>query len=517
MAPAPGTGLALCEPNWFPTLRRMLELVFRPDPGAALPLHRQLERTLRDWIAAGRIVAGERLPASRELARHLGLARNTVTRAYQTLVDDGLLTAHVGQGTFVAARPRPVPRGRAAAEAPGFAWEGLFAARGRPLRLPAPVGPRDPRRLRFDFAGGRVAPEALPVATLRRVYARTVADHLPRLANHLDPLGWGPLRQEIAQALVARGIAADASDVAVVSGAQQALDLVARVLVEPGDTVAMEEPGYFGARLAFAAAGASPVPVGVDSDGLRVDELARVLRVRRARLVYVTPSAQVPTGAILSEERRAALLELADRTQTPVIEDDYDSELRFEGPPLPALKTLDPAGRVVYVGTFSKALWPALRVGYVVAAAPLRARLAAARFATDMATDGVAQAVVAELLHTGVLERHVRRVRRLQIERRTALLDALDACMPADVRWTRPAGGNLVWLTLPGDVDAALLAVRAAEAGLAYVPGETFAIGEEGHRSLALAFAQQPPERLRGGAALLADLLEGARAARLAG
>jgi len=268
----------------------MLELAFRPDPSGGEAVYEQLARYLGELIETGRIVPGERLPASRELAGQLGLSRNTVSHAYQILCDRRVLSAHVGRGTFVAARPlRVIDGGRADAVARelappaasrGFAWQGLVADRIHRLVIPAGAAPR--AGARFDFGGGRVDPALLPVALLRRAWSRAVDQSLGVLSRPVDPMGLPALREEIALSLVARGIGCEPDDVLVTSGIHQAFDLVARTLVDPGDTVLVEQPGYFGAAFAFRAHGARLVGVPVDEDGIRVDELARVLRVRRA-------------------------------------------------------------------------------------------------------------------------------------------------------------------------------------------------------------------------------------------
>jgi len=498
----------------------MLDLVFQPDPDRDEPVWRQLERRLREWITAGRLLPGERLPPSRELATQLEIGRNSVSHAYQALVDDGVATARVGRGTFVAARPNLRSFGGGDAEPggarpAGFAWDALMSSADRRMwPQPRASTGRSGAPIRFDFRGGRVDAEALPGAELKRAWSRAVGERLADIAHADDPFGWGPLREEISLALVSRGIACEPEDVLVVSGAQQGLDLVARTLIDPGDVVVVEDPGYFGAVRAFRRAGAELVPVAVDERGLRTDDLARTLRSTRAKLVYTTPSAQVPTGVTLDPARREALLELSHRHHVPILEDDYDSELRFVGPPLPALKTRDPSGRVVYLGTFSKALFPGLRVGYVVAARPLLQHLAVGRFFDDMGGDVVSQAVVADLLASGALEKHVRRVRRLHAARRAALLEALGRSMPEGVEWTRPSGGRLVWVTLPGDVDPEALAADAGAAGIAYGRGEMFTLDDAGRRSLVLSFVNEGTERLAEGIAELAGLVEAARRVR---
>jgi len=512
--------LALCEPDWLHYGRGVLDLAFAPDRAAGEPVYRQLERYLHDLVAARRLAPGERLPASRELATSLGLSRNTVNQAYQSLVDQGLLRAHVGQGTFVSSRSDTgSDRGGAGASPRALAWEGLLARRAR-----APITPRGffahpgPHRVEFDFRAGRVARSLLPVAAWKRASAQAL-DELPALAEATSPQGYAPLREAVARALLARGIVCAAQDVMIVDGAQQGLDLVARALVDPGDAVAIEQPGWFGAAAAFRASEAHLLGVPVDEQGLSTDGLARLLRTRRVKLLFTTPAVQSPTGVALSEARRRELLALADEYQLAIAEDDYDGELRYEGPAPPALKTHDRAGQVIYLGTFSKALFPGLRLGYVVAPRPLLARLALLRFAADVHGNALAQATVARLIESGALERHVRRVRKLYAQRRAALCEALRAHMPDGVAWKPPAGGNTIWLGLPAEADVAQVFAVAAAHGIALHAGAPFAFegsdaAEDADRHLVLSFANLPRERADEGVARLADAVRRALPAR---
>ncbi len=458
--------------------RVVQELPFAADREAVAPVYLQLADHLGQLIETGRLRSGERLPASRELAVSLGLSRNTVNQAYQTLIDRDLLWARVGQGTFV----REAPAASAVAvPAAGrrFVWESLLSgpARALPSRLP-----REPGATPYDFRAGRVAPELLPLAELRRLFGSVIERDGTALANHLEPRGWPPLREAIAASLVARGVRCTADEVVVVAGAQQALDAVARLLVDPGDAVALENPGYFGADFAFRAARAHRIPIGVDGDGLDTDALARVLGRVRLKLIYATPAVQQPTGVALSEPRRAALLALSESAQVPIVEDDYDGELRLDDPVRPALKTADAAGQVIYVGTFSKALFPALRLGYVVAPVPLLDRLAATKLASAMATPALEQAVLAEWITSEGFARHVRRVRREIRMRVEAGMEAIAACLPEGTEVQRPAGGGGLWVTLPSGLDARALAHAAREAGVWVYFGSGFATGDDaGH------------------------------------
>jgi DNA-binding transcriptional MocR family regulator len=499
----------------------MLELPFRPDPRLRQPVYRQLAQHLRGFIETGRLAGGEKLPATRELARALGLGRNTVIQAYLALGELGFVTAHVGQGTFVASRRPSEPRStvrslREQAELPArllapprsFAWSGLLALRARDFPLQGTLRRvASGREFPFDFRGGQIDRAAFPARPLARALTRALLRHGAALAAHQDPRGWPPLREQIARALVGRGIVCEPPDVVVVGGAQQALDLVGRVLLDPGDTAVLEQPGYFGAALAFRACGANLVGVGVDASGLRTEELARLLRARRVKLLYTTPAVQSPTGVVLDEARRHALMALADQHQVPILEDDYDSELRLGGPAAPALKTLDRAGQVVYVGTFSKALFPGLRVGYIVAARPLLERITAAHFAANFQTSPLVQAALWELIQDGTLERHVRRVRRLYAERLAALGEAVGRELPEGTRFSPPAGGTALWVELPPRADGDAIFSRSLEAGVAYTRGDAFTLDGTGSDCLSLSFANLSPARIADGVALLGRIV----------
>lgn len=486
----------------------MLDLAFRAERSSPEPVYRQLADHLAALIETGRLPVGDRIPPTRELAEALGLSRNTVSRAYEALGETGFLAAHVGRGTFVA-RGGADADGRSPVrrEATRFAWQALLARRARETGAPRGLRLLDESRVRFDLRAGRVDPNALPVAEIQGAYQRALGRALRHSANDFDPLGFAPLREAIARALAGRGIACKPEQVLVVSGAQQALDLVARALLDPGDVALVEEPGYFGATLAFRACEAQLIGVGIDADGLRVDELERILRTRRPKLLYTTPAVQLPTTVALADARRQALLEVADRAQLPILEDDYDCELRLGGPVAPALKQLDPGEHVIYVGTFSKALFPGLRLGYAVAARPLLAALSRARLAASFQPSLVDQMALAELLRGDVLERHVRRVRKRYADRVGAVLQALEGAFPSHARWRPPAGGSAVWVEFDRPVDHDALSAAALREGIAYGAGDAFWLGEERVPGLQISFATLEPDALREAVAGLGALL----------
>ncbi|GAA4639745.1 PLP-dependent aminotransferase family protein [Actinoallomurus vinaceus] len=365
----------------------------------------QIYRQLREAILDGRLRVGEALPPTRELARRLDVARNTVSVAYERLTAEGFLESRVGAGTFVH-EGGPASRS-APAESP---------LRPRPVwRSISPWPDWLDQRPRFDFRVGLPDHRLFPYEAWRRLTAREL--RRPAEPVYGDPAGHPDLRAAVARYIgVSRAVRASAGDIIVTSGIQQALDLIARVLLDPGDHVAVEAPGYAPARMLFQSLGLRVTGVPVDAEGLRVDALPH-----DARAVYVTPSHQFPLGMPMSLARRTALLAWADRHDAAVIEDDYDSEFRFGGRPIEPLQNLDHRGRVLYVGSFSKVLVPRLRVGFLVAPASLHAALCAAKYVTDWHAPVPTQAALARFIDEGLLARHVRRTRQ-EYERRHELI-----------------------------------------------------------------------------------------------
>lgn len=408
-----------------------------PAPGSRqrqAALHTQLRAAILD----GRLKPGLRLPATRELAQSLGISRNTVVAAYDLLLSEGYVVARHGAGNFVAdMASRSASRSMALPDD-----ERLAAYWRQPVTLPV----RPPRDDGDDFRVGTPDVQRFPYDEWRRLSARAMRALSRSRTLHVDPQGQASLREAIARHVsFARAVACEAADVLVTCGAQQAFNLLARVLVTPGRTVlAVENPGYPPLRAVFEAAGAEIVPVPVDEQGLVVEAIPV-----RANIVYVTPSHQFPLGMPLSPARRTALLAFARAHGATIIEDDYDGEFRYGGRPLDALQTLDRNGSVCYVGTFSKCLFPALRLGYVVLPPWLHEAMAHAKWLSDGHGDVLSQETLAAFIAEGHLVRHIRKMRKVYAERREQLLLALE----------RHAGGRLE--AMP--VDAGLhMAARAA-------------------------------------------------------
>ena len=438
------------------------------DRRGALPAYRQIYQRLRDAILAGDLAPGARLPSTRSLASQLATARGTVGLAYDLLAGEGYIVARGAGGTMVdpelGGRARkPAPRPSSATQASG--------------------APHDPAPLPFQM--GLPALDAFP----RKLWSRLAARRARGLATagmvYQDPCGLVPLRQALVSYLaIARGITCSVDQLFITGGYQGALGLIAHALLRPGDTVWIEDPGYFITREALAHAGARLAPVPVDADGLDVG--AGIARAGTARFAVVTPAHQSPLGVTLSLPRRFALLAWAARADAWIIEDDYDSEFRYRGRPLPALKSLDEPGRVLYAGTFSKVLFPALRLGYLVVPPALVERFARTCALLQPHPSPIAQAVVADFIAEGHFARHIRRMRQLYGERGDALVDAL--IERAGLAVDRSPGGMAVLARLARDADDAALAARALAAGLAANPLSRFAIATPCVPALQLSF-----------------------------
>jgi GntR family transcriptional regulator / MocR family aminotransferase len=391
--------------------------------GSSVPLHRQIYDEWRNGILTRRFAPGERVPSSRDLAAALAVSRATVTAAYDQLIAEGYLESERGSGTFVtrdlpdeALRPSHAATGGA-----GAARAVRLSEYGRRLEPVVRRPAREPGII--DLSQSTADVELFPFRLWRRLLLRHLRHLTPAVFAYADhEAGHEPLRREIALYVMrSRAVRCTPEQVIVVNGSQQALDLCARVLVDPGDEVALEHPGYQGARQLFSAHGARLRPVRVTRDGIAVRELPS-----DAKIVYVTPSHQFPTGVSMSLARRLELLDWARPRNVVIIEDDYDSEYRYSGAPLPALQGLAGEVPVVYVGTFSNVMFPGLRIGYIVVPPGLVEPFARAKWHADRHTTLLEQAALADFLHDGHLERHVRRMRRLYKRRRDVLIEALD-------------------------------------------------------------------------------------------
>jgi GntR family transcriptional regulator/MocR family aminotransferase len=408
--PAAGRGI-LKEPLFVPLLI--------PLSKHGGPLFRQVYIGLRDAILSGAFPGGQKLPSTRDVAEQLGVSRTVVLLAYDQLLAEGFAVGRAGSGTYVAgsvgashkpAPPRSVPtRLSRFGSSAAAAWSRMSFSQRWPAPLP------------YDFAYGRSDLETFPFEAWRRILLRSARKASVSRLDYGPATGNQALRDAICgHVRRSRALVCDASQVIVVSGSQQALDLIVRVLIERGESVAIEDPGYQGTREVLQAAGARVFPVEVDREGLNPGKLPA-----SARIAFVTPSHQFPTGAILPLARRLALLDWAKRNQTVIVEDDYDGEFRYEQQPLESLQGLDRDGRVIYIGTFSRTIFPALRIGYLVAPKRLVQAFSAAKWLSDRHTATLEQQTLAEFISSGIYERYLRRVRRRNAQRRQTLLEGI--------------------------------------------------------------------------------------------
>jgi len=468
------------------------------DPAAvprARPMYRRLVDVLERGVARGQLPAGFRLPPERDLARAFRISRTTVVSAYRELEAKGLVRGYVGRGTFVCARPDP-------GSAP-FAWRGKVSSA---VLQATPTTVRDLVRQAADpalisVAAGQPALECFPTEAFERAVGAILAKE-PAAVWGLGPTEGQPRFR----AAIADRFGGAPDNVLVVAGAQQGLDLLARCLIDPGDAVVVDRPGYLGAIDTFRSAGARLI--GWDIRRGDVDELEELLLRYRPKLVYMNPTHHNPTGVTLSIRQRRELLELAERYRVPIVEDDTYRELTLGAPPPPSLYELDEVHTIViHVNSFAKMLAPGLRLGWITAVPSIVEHLALIKQRVDPHTQNLAQLVVADLIGSGVFDRHIAALRGEHRRRRDAMVRALRQQAPA-LRFTVPDGGLYLWCQLPERVRARAVADAALADSVAVVSGEVFYVDQGGAHELRVCFTAQPPERAPRIAGALAHAIE---------
>ncbi len=486
-------------------------LGIRLETDGAEPLYQQIFDTLARRIREGTLPPGYRLPASRVLAEAVGTHRNTVVRAYRELEQAGFVTSGVGRGTFVADAPLTVLADAPPSRAP-LPWGSLTARvlaaepLGRADRLSRPAPGRDV----VDMTRMQPPEELIPHELFGRCVAHVIATRGARALQYAPREGVPRLREQIARDLARQGVPTQADDILVTSGSQQALDMVVRALVDPGEPLLTHGATYSGALRLFAAAGARPVAVPEDAEGPTIDGLRAT--GRGARLLYLMPNHANPTGTTISAARREDIVDWSHETSVPVLEDDYASDLVLdEMPPLPAMRAL--SAEVIHVGTYSKKLIPALRVGYLVCPPRLRPHLANLKHAMDLGGSALLQHALAELLERDWLVPHLGRVQKAYRERRAVLGAALERSLPPDVRFRCSPRGVAIWIDLPEDLSPEAVYEEGLRHGVLVSPGTLHRVqGGQAH-GLRVNFCYEPPPRLREGARRLARAIGAARTA----
>jgi len=465
------------------------------DPGSPMPLYKQLYDAIRQAILQGTLRRGLRLPSTRQISAELKISRNTVVIAFEQLLAEGYIECKTGSGTVVT---NTLPDEVLQVQRQQFNGNRTVSLRSKTVRKLAPLIPAmlDPK-LRFaPFLYGLPALDELPLDVWGRLLARHCRTASIEIATHGDPAGFRRLREAISSYLgVARGVRCHAGQVIIVNGSQQAIDLTSRVLADQGDAAVVEDPGYPGVRWVLQAAGIKLVPLPVARDGLRVELLLR--EKVKAKLVYVTPSHQFPLGVALSLANRLQLLDWAVRNNAWILEDDYDSEYRYESRPLPALQGLDRDGRVIYIGTFSKVLFPTLRLGYLVVPEDLVDAFVATKWISDRCCPLVEQAALAEFISEGYFASHIRRMRALYMERRSVMIETIREELGGLLEPWDPEAGMHTVAWLPPKVEDSQVSADAAKVGLNIFPVSRFALRPLPRGGLLLGYAAFSPEIIR--------------------
>jgi DNA-binding transcriptional MocR family regulator len=483
-----------------------MEFALEREAGQGGPVYRQIAAQIRAEIAADRLGAGERLPPIRELARRLGVNRDTVALAYEELSRAGVVESSVGRGTFVTGEGVP------AEPAPPFEAR-LSPLIERLLDL-------ERARPRFGSAEGAVPlhslipdPRLYPADAFRKALGRALLEGGPELLLYGGPQGLPRMREALATHLVEHGLALEASELVLCHGASQGIALAVRLFAAPGECVALEEPTYNNVLHTMRGLGLETAPVPMRENGVDLAVLERTLSRPEVKLLYTIPTFHNPMGTTTSLAHRRELLAIAGRCGKPVIEDAYELDLRIDGKVVPPLAVLDRSGLVVHLSSFSKSLFPGVRVGAVGARGRLVEALLALKQATDLSDAMPLQAALADLITSGAYARHLTRLRRVLRGRRDAMLEALEEHLPEGSRWTRPEGGYQVWVGLPEGSDTHELLPDAVAAGVLFAPGYQFNHDGRASRCLRLTFAMADEAEVRRGVATLGGVLRGRGAA----
>ena len=484
-----------------------------PDiPG---PLHVRLVRHIENMIAAGELQVGDRLPSSRDFAKRLGVSRNTVVTAFEELQARGVLTSHTGKGTFVA-EPDQVSgnlasRKKKVARPPSYeTWEEKLSKRMEAIRDQSQdrLYGRVPREGIISFSRAVPPEEFFPVEELRRVMSDVLKSAGAGALQYAPPGGVLSLRRYLARRFSLSGVSVSEDEILVTNGSQQGIDLVARTFLDPVDSIAIEAPVYTGAIALYNLYQVRQIPVEVDEHGMRIDQLHDVLERSNPKFVHTTPTFQNPTGSTMPLERRKELLELAHRSRVPVIEDDFVGELRFEGTTLPSLKALDAEGYVLQLGTFSKICFPGVRIGWVIADASLIKKMQALKQFSDLGASALLQEAVAEFCERGLLDKHLKRMKKIYTSRRNVMMDVLRERFPEAATWHRPQGGMSIWVRLPDELDVTELLVEARNAGVDFAAGPLFYPTPNGHSAMRLNFTYVNESEIEKGLGRLGEVCE---------
>ncbi|AFQ45476.1 PLP-dependent aminotransferase family protein [Desulfosporosinus meridiei] len=481
------------------------------DRSLKTPLYLQIRSQIRQLILTNELPCGYQLPPERKLATLLGVNRTTVVNAYHELVADGLIQSHVGKGSTVNSlqtiqhslegSSKTIYSEEQRVPIQPISWQNFYTSQSERMHNPVlasildEIGSED----QISFALGSPAGEFYPLKELNEISQVIIRPGNWKAFEYASTIGHYPLRQYLETWLNRQGIDTQPQEILITSGSQQGLDLLTKVFIEPGDYVVMEEPSFLGAIGVFKSSGAHILTVPMDEEGLRTDVLEQILSRHRPKFIYSLPTFQNPTGITMSLERRHQLLKLAYQFHIPIVEDDPYSELYYENKSLPSLKSLDMHEHVIYLGTFSKILFPGLRLGWCVAPSPLLEQLSLAKQHIDLHTSTTTQWIMTEFCNQGLLDKHLPLVRGHYKHQRDAMVAALEEFAPEGLSWTIPAGGYYLWCELPREMKATALLTKAAEKKVAFVPGSAFYVNSGGRSWIRLCFSRHSALTIREG------------------
>ncbi|MGD1912414.1 MAG: PLP-dependent aminotransferase family protein [Rivularia sp. (in: cyanobacteria)] len=487
-----------------------MDLAIALDNNSSKPLHQQLYEQLRQAILTGRLTPGERIPSTRALSKSLSISRFTVTTSYEKLLSEGYLETIIGSGTFVCKQiPDDLIQSNIIERVEKINPSSIkLSTYGETLVNTKNVPRVREPKLEINFRYGTPALSEFPIKQWRRLLSRYCSANLDWLNYSREPLGYQPLREAITHYLTrSRAVNCQPEQILITNGTQQALDLILRLLIEPGETIAMENPGYLSARMIFETQGANILPISVDNAGLIVQQLANSTQ-NNIRLVYVTPSHQFPTGAILSLPRRLELLNWAQQTRGLIIEDDYDSEFRYGEKPIPALQGLDCSDSVLYIGTFSKIIFPSLRIGYLVLPKNLVAPFTRAKWLCDRHLPILEQQVLADFIELGYLERHIRKMRSIYDKRRQTLVKLLQKHFGNNTQILGEKAGIHLMVRLNTNLTDEEIIQRAAKVGVGMMSANPHYLTNHPTGEFIFGYGELTETQLKQGICRLAEIIE---------
>jgi 2-aminoadipate transaminase len=488
-------------------------MILELDRTDKTPLYVQIKRSISNLIQEGLLPPGSKLPASRELSQSLGVSRNTVMQAYQELESLGLITSHVGKGAFVS-RYMTSDRSRSRQGIQGgISYEGLFSStwlRSNTglLSVMEQIARLEDEQQVLSLDSDLPDRDLLPLEEFRECLQSAFRRFREDLLISGSPRGFEPLLEYLPVLLARRNILCEEGNLMVVSGLQQALSLVGRLFMDPGDTVILEHLTYPGALGVFRGLQSSCIGVPLDAQGLCIDVLERVLRHRSAKLLYTIPTFHNPTGTTLDAERRRRLVDLCREHNMVIVEDDFAHELGFEGREAFPLKVWDRSGGIVHVGSFSESLFPGIRLSWIVAAQPIIKRLSMLKQSSDLYTNRILQAALLEFCRKGYYERSLKRKRQVYRRKRDVMIKSMARHFPEEARFQKPEGGLFQWVDIPAHMDTLSLLLETRKKGVVFAPDRMFAVEEWKRSGFRMSFASAEEEKIEEGVRTIGETMK---------